>query len=359
MTFGHDVQKWKGRKMSISFAEAYPNMISEWSEDNEINPMDISYGSNKKIIWKGSCGHIWEASIKNRGRGSGCPYCSGNKVLKGFNDLETLYPELADEWAEPDISIKPDMVTEKANREITWKCGRCGQTWRSRIADRTDGHGCPVCSGERLVKGINDLEALYPEVALEWSEKNSKKPYEVWPKSRENVLWKCSLCGFEWNAVINTRVKGSGCPECLRKEREENRPYGSRKEEREFKLKAFAYYATKAGIDVRIGSDELIGVPLDIYFPEPKAAVMFSRPLEAAFRKRRERAVNWLCLKSGVKLYRILPKDGNEYDNCICITLSDGSKEVLGFAIQTVFNRLSIKTDVNLIRDAKAIKEFR
>ncbi len=87
--------------------------------------------------------------------------------------------------------------------------------------------------------------------------------------------------------------------------------------------------------------------------------MIFSRPLEAAFRKRRERAVNWLCLKSGVKLYRILPKDGNEYDNCICITLSDGSKEVLGFAIQTVFNRLSIKTDVDLIRDAKAIKEFR
>ncbi|MCR4907764.1 MAG: zinc-ribbon domain-containing protein [Lachnospiraceae bacterium] len=342
--------------MKKSFAEAYPELISEWAEDNEIAPGDISYGSNKKIIWKGFCGHIWEASIKNRGRGSGCPYCSGNKVLKGFNDLESLYPDLADEWAEPDETIRPDRVTEKANREITWKCGRCGQTWRSRIADRTDGHGCPVCSGEKLVTGINDLETLYPETALEWSEKNDKKPSEVWPKSRENVHWKCSICGFEWNAVVNTRVKGSGCPECRRKEQEEKRPYGSRKEEREFKLRAFAYYASKAGMDVNIASDELIGVPLDIYFPEQKAAVIFSRSLEADFRIRRERAINWLCLKSGVKLYRILPKDGNEYDNCICITLIDGSKEVLGFAIQTVFDRLGIKTDVDLIRDVKDIK---
>ena len=343
----------------MSFAKAFPDLLPEWSDENELRPEDISYGSNKMIIWKGSCGHIWKATAKNRKNGSGCPYCSGNKVLKGFNDLETLYPDLADEWAEPDETIRPDMVTEKANREITWKCGRCGQTWRSRIADRTDGHGCPVCSGEKLAAGINDLETLYPGLAFEWDEKNLKRPSEVWPKSRENVLWKCSVCGYEWKAVINTRVNGSGCPECRRKEREENRLYCNRKEEREFKINAVAFYAAKAGLEFKIDSDELIGVPLDIYFPELRAAVIFSKPLEAGFRIRRERAINWLCLKSGVKLYRILPKGGNEYDNCICITLTDGTKEVLGFAIRTVFEHLKIKADVDLIRDARAIKEFR
>lgn len=33
-----------------------------------------------------------------RSEGSGCPYCAGRKVLPGFNDLETLYPDVAAQW---------------------------------------------------------------------------------------------------------------------------------------------------------------------------------------------------------------------------------------------------------------------
>lgn len=27
-----------------------------------------------------------------------CPYCTGRKVLAGFNDLASLFPKLAKEW---------------------------------------------------------------------------------------------------------------------------------------------------------------------------------------------------------------------------------------------------------------------
>ena len=84
----------------VSFAEKHPDLVSEWAKENEIRPESISYGSNKKVIWNGSCGHTWTASIKNRGNNHGCPYCSGNKVLKGVNDLATLYPHLVEEWDE-------------------------------------------------------------------------------------------------------------------------------------------------------------------------------------------------------------------------------------------------------------------
>ena len=33
-------------------------------------------------------------------------------------------------------------------------------------------------------------------------------------KVRENVWWKCRVCGYEWRAVIDSRVKGSSCPVC-------------------------------------------------------------------------------------------------------------------------------------------------
>ena len=78
--------------MNNSLAEVHPELVSEWSEKNlPLTPDDITFGSNKKVWWKGTCGHEWEAAVKKRTiNKTGCPYCSHNKVLAGFNDLATL-----------------------------------------------------------------------------------------------------------------------------------------------------------------------------------------------------------------------------------------------------------------------------
>ena len=56
-------------------------------------------GSSRKIEWIGSCGHTWISSLNKRTqRKDGCPYCSGHRVLVGFNDLESKYPEVSKEW---------------------------------------------------------------------------------------------------------------------------------------------------------------------------------------------------------------------------------------------------------------------
>ena len=69
--------------------------------------------SNVKVWWLGKCGHEWEAVIASRtgNRKSGCPYCANQKLLKGFNDLETRSPELAKEWiVEKNEGLTPDMI---------------------------------------------------------------------------------------------------------------------------------------------------------------------------------------------------------------------------------------------------------
>lgn len=44
--------------MSNSLAEVHPELVSEWSEKNlPLTPDDITFGSNKKVWWKGACGH--------------------------------------------------------------------------------------------------------------------------------------------------------------------------------------------------------------------------------------------------------------------------------------------------------------
>ena len=43
-----------------SVSEKNPKLISEWDDANELSPEQVSYGSNKKVMWHGACGHRWE-----------------------------------------------------------------------------------------------------------------------------------------------------------------------------------------------------------------------------------------------------------------------------------------------------------
>lgn len=85
--------------MTNLLSEVHSELISEWSEKNLPLTLDkITYGSNKVVWWKGSCGHEWTATVKSRAiSGTGCPYCSHNKVLVGCNDLASQRPQIASE----------------------------------------------------------------------------------------------------------------------------------------------------------------------------------------------------------------------------------------------------------------------
>lgn len=42
--------------MSNSLAAVHPELIAEWSEKNlPLTPDSITFGSNKKVWWKGAC----------------------------------------------------------------------------------------------------------------------------------------------------------------------------------------------------------------------------------------------------------------------------------------------------------------
>ena len=75
-----------------------PLLVKQWSKKNKIKPTEVSIGFHKKVIWRREKGHEWEAAVKSRTiNKTGCPYCSHNKVLVGFNDLATLLPDIAAE----------------------------------------------------------------------------------------------------------------------------------------------------------------------------------------------------------------------------------------------------------------------
>ena len=75
-----------------------------------LTPDGITFGSNKKVWWKGTCGHEWQASVKARSNGEKCPICSGARVIAGINDLTTLEPLLVKQWSKKN-RIKPTEVS--------------------------------------------------------------------------------------------------------------------------------------------------------------------------------------------------------------------------------------------------------
>ncbi len=199
-----------------------PTLAKEWNyeKNNELTPTDVLPGSHKKVWWKCYKEHEWQATINDRNNGRGCPYCAGKKISKGYNDLQTLNPNLAKEWNyEKNDGLTPANVTSGSNKKVWWRCSK-GHEWQATIADRNRGRGCPYRSGRYAVKGYNDLQTANPTLAKEWNyEKNGNlKPEDFKANSRKKVWWKCNK-GHEWQATIDHRNNGSGCPICTKEKR--------------------------------------------------------------------------------------------------------------------------------------------
>lgn len=65
--------------------------------------------------------------------GDGCPYCSGHRIILGYNDLFTKFPHLEAEW---DYSKNKGKVPQKSspwyNGKAWWLCHK-GHSWNASI----------------------------------------------------------------------------------------------------------------------------------------------------------------------------------------------------------------------------------
>ena len=126
-----------------------PDLAKSWNpiKNDGLKPSDVTVGSPKKVWWKCEKGHEWQASIASRSRGNGCPFCSGKKVLTGFNDLAKRRPDLLKEWDyAKNIGVDPTLITEHHAKKVWWKCEK-GHEWQATVDSRSSGHNCPYCNG--------------------------------------------------------------------------------------------------------------------------------------------------------------------------------------------------------------------
>lgn len=202
-----------------SFAEVHTHLVNEWDySKNDVGPSDVSYSSRRKVWWKCSKGHNWESAIYHRSSGSGCPFCSGNKVSDA-NRLSIRCPDISLEWDYDRNELTPNEVAASSHKKFWWKCSQ-GHSWEASASNRSKNHGCPFCSG-RLVTDSNRLSICRPELVDEWdNSKNALSPSEVSYSTNKKFWWKCSE-GHSWEASVGSRSSGRRCPTCARVRRSE------------------------------------------------------------------------------------------------------------------------------------------
>lgn len=200
-------------------AYCFPELARQWNptRNGRLTAAQVLPGSHRLVWWQCENGHEWRAQIKSRVAGSGCPVCVNRKIVPKENGLAVQYPELVRQWhPTKNGAITPDTVAPGTTRKVWWVCER-GHEWQASIASRTsNGTGCPVCAGKKVIEGENDLFSQFPTIAAQWhSTKNAPlKPQQVTPNSNKKVWWRCEK-GHEYQAAVSARIMhGSGCPYC-------------------------------------------------------------------------------------------------------------------------------------------------
>ena len=129
------------------------DLSKQWhpTKNKPLSPKHVFAKSSKKVWWVCGKGHEWQAAIRDRNKGTGCPYCTGRKVCRD-NCLQTVNPGLSKEWhPEKNGNLTPRDVTSKSGRNVWWIC-RKGHEWQNTVKNRNRGTGCPYCAGRISVE---------------------------------------------------------------------------------------------------------------------------------------------------------------------------------------------------------------
>ena len=136
------------------------------------------------------------------------------------NSIVARFPEIAKDWDyELNKNINPEFVSYQSNQKYYWKCPTCHQVYLATPSHKIrKNNGCPICSNHKIVVGINDFGKTHKIELIDWDySKNIILPTNITYGTSKKVYWKCHLCGYEWRAMPNIKIK-RGCPNCKKAE---------------------------------------------------------------------------------------------------------------------------------------------
>ena len=260
-----------------SLLENQPKIAEQWHprRNGTLLPKNVTSGSNRSVWWLCEKGHEWEAIISSRTAGRGCPYCNNehstsfpeqiilyylSKATTAVNRYQYNGREIDIYLPELNIGIEYNGRYYHKNRTqqdnekyhalqdqgvrliIIYECNITAakgdilyyQYTNSEYLNfsETVQHLLQLCGLPSIDVDIQrdrtmifeqfilqeksqSLAVKFPWLIEEWDyEKNGKlTPWQIPYGSKKRIHWKCTKCGYRWEAIAYSRKK-SGCPCC-------------------------------------------------------------------------------------------------------------------------------------------------
>ena len=217
-----------------SIIATHPDIAKQWhpTKNVDISVEKVTTGSQRKVWWLCSnkcskgCLHEWEAMVKDRCFGYGCPYCSSFTTRCCIHtSIVTTHTEIVKEWhPSKNVDINPENLTSGSHKKVWWLCpNKCPQgclhEWETTVKDKCkikDPIKCPYCNPYTTSCCIHtSIVTTHPEIAsqIHLTKNVDINPENITFGSNRKLWWICSF-GHEWEAYVNLRHKGTNCPVC-------------------------------------------------------------------------------------------------------------------------------------------------
>ena len=253
-----------------------PLLTEEWNYNKNLNitPGSVTANSSKKVWWKCKKGHEWQATVSSRNRGTGCPVCSAElrtsfpeyalvyylrkcklNVIHTYNDfgyeLDLYVPSFkiaieydghlwhqdsASKDLAKNIRCKNDGIKLYRIREELPSLNDTSIDYivhrnyfdLSKVIQNVVFDICGIKIDVDVQRDYVDIENLrehlekdssivttHPDIAKEWNYKKNGNlhPEHITRSSHKKVWWICQH-GHEWQAKVDGRTRGKGCPYC-------------------------------------------------------------------------------------------------------------------------------------------------
>ncbi len=185
-----------------SLGDLNPLVASNWHPElnGELTPFDVFHRSEIPRWWKCPEGHVEQTPPKRRVKAAhpgGCTVCGGRSVEKGFNDLATTHPHIAEQWdsARNDATgFDPTKVSAGSERTFWWVC-KVGHRREAPVKLRVKNAGCPDCriilTSRTEIEIRCELQAIGIPVEME------AKRWEIGGRR-----FQLDICVPDWNLIV-------------------------------------------------------------------------------------------------------------------------------------------------------------
>lgn len=183
----------------------YQFILDEWDYDkNTIKPSEIKPNSNKKIYLICKKGHCHSCRLAQLifSKKSNCPYCTNQKVLTGYNDLETWChknnrEDILKDWDYEKNTVKPSEILHGSHKKYWFKCNS-GHEYQQEIYLKTKLMcGCPKCFSARH---RSTQELLFYELCKEYVDANSQNGIKIHEWEIDVFIKSLNLC-MEYDGI--------------------------------------------------------------------------------------------------------------------------------------------------------------